>query len=162
MRRLISSPASISDANVVCASVGSSVCDEPLDVALRDGAEEPVDDLAVAQGVHRRDRLDPELRRDLRVLVDVDLGEHDLALGGVDHLLDDRSERAARAAPRRPQVDDDGDGGGLVDDVRLERRVGDVDGHADQGRGIDAERTPAVSPRLVATLRTVTSGGEAT
>ena len=99
--------------------------------------------------------------RDLRVLVDVDLGEHDLAFGGVDRLLDDRTERAARAAPRRPQVDDDGNGGGLVDDVRLERRVGDVDCHATRVEGSIAVRARRVSPVGLATLRIVTSGGEA-
>ena len=40
--------------------------------------------------------------RHLRVLVDVDLGQHDLAVGLVDHLLEDRAERLARPAPRRP------------------------------------------------------------
>ena len=45
-------------------------------------------------------------------------------------LLDDRAERPARAAPRRPQVDDHGDGLRPLDDVGLERCVGDIDGHA--------------------------------
>ena len=43
------------------------------------GADEAVDDGAVPQGVHRGDRLHLERPRDLRVLVDVDLGQHDLA-----------------------------------------------------------------------------------
>ena len=53
-------------------------------------------------------RLHLEGLGDLRVLVDVDLDQLDLAVGRVDDLLDDRPERAARPAPRRPQVDDDG------------------------------------------------------
>ena len=47
-------------------------------------------------GVHGGDALHPEGLGDLRVLVDVDLGQHDLAVGLVDHLLEDRAERAAR------------------------------------------------------------------
>ena len=102
--------------------------DEALHFVLGIGADEPVDDAAVLQCVHGGDRLCLECLRDARVLVDIDLGQHDLAIGGVDHLLDDRAERLAGAAPRRPEVDDDGHLLGLLDDLGLERGVGDVDG----------------------------------
>ena len=64
--------------------------DERLDLALRQRADEAVDRLAVPEGVDRRDRLDAQLLRDLRVLVDVDLDHADLAVGVLD--------RASRAA----------------------------------------------------------------
>ncbi len=102
--------------------------DELLDGVLRVGAHEAVDDCAVLDGVHGRDRLHLERLAQAGVLVDVHLDQHDLAVGLVDDLLDDRPEGLARAAPRRPEVDDDRDLRGLVDDVGLEGGVGDIDG----------------------------------
>ena len=90
-------------------------------------ADEPVDHLAVLQGEHGRDRLHLEAARDGRVLVDVDLGQGHRPLGGVDHLLDDRSEGPARTAPRGPQVHHHGDLGGPAEDLLFERGIGDVD-----------------------------------
>ena len=94
------------------------------------GADEPVDHLAVAQGVHGRDALHLEGLGGLAVGVDVDLGQHDLAVGLVDHLLEDRAERLAGTAPLRPEVDDHGDRLRPLDHLGGERGVGDVDGHA--------------------------------
>ena len=48
---------------------------------LRQGADEAVDDLAVAHRIHGGDRLNLERRRYLRVLVDVDLDQLDGAVG---------------------------------------------------------------------------------
>ena len=71
-----------------------------------------------------------------RVLVDVDLRQHDLAVGGVDHLLDDRPERAARPAPLCPQVDDDGHLLRPLHHLGVERGVGDIDiGHGFEATG---------------------------
>ena len=53
----------------------------------------------------------------------------------VDHVLDDRTELAARAAPRGPQVDHDRHVLGALDDLGLERGVGDVDHRALLGGG---------------------------
>ena len=50
------------------------------------------------------------------------------ALRGVHDLLDDRTKRPARAAPRRPEVDENGDGHRPVEDVHLEGGVADVEG----------------------------------
>ena len=106
---------------------GRSVSTNARTSASALGADEAVDDLAVDQGVHRRDALHLEGLGHAGVVVDVDLGQHDLAVGVGDDLLDDRTERPARAAPRRPQVDDHGHLGGAVEDLGLERGVGDVD-----------------------------------
>ena len=61
---------------------------------------------AVAEQADERDALHLVLLRERGLLVDVDL--HDL-VGALAHrrdLLDDRSDLAARSAPRRPEVDD--------------------------------------------------------
>ena len=74
-------------------------------LAFRQRAHEAVGRLAVDEGDHRRDRLDAHLAGDGRMLVDVHLDELDLALGGRDHLFQDRGELLAGAAPGRPEVD---------------------------------------------------------
>ena len=79
--------------------------DEGVDLAFRDRAHEAVGGLAVDEGDHGRDRLDSHLAGDRRMLVDVHLDELDLALGVADRLFEHRRELAARAAPRRPEVD---------------------------------------------------------
>ena len=60
---------------------------------------------SVAQQEQGWDALHPELLRDLRGDVDVDL--HDLEPAGkiLAGLFDQRTDRAARSAPRHPQVD---------------------------------------------------------
>ena len=130
-RRLASSPAASSVGDLGLLLGRQQPVDEPLHLVLGVGADEAVDDLAVLQRVHGRDRLHLERLADRRVLVDVDLGQHDLAVGLVDDLLEDRAERPARPAPRRPQVDDDGHRLRPLDDLGLERGIGDIDvGHA--------------------------------
>ena len=81
--------------------------DELLDLALRLRADKAVDRPAVLEGVNRRDRLDAHLLRDLRVFVDVELDHAHRAVGGAYRLFEDRAELLARAAPRRPEIDDD-------------------------------------------------------
>ena len=121
-----SSPASIS----ASASEGSSASKNCATLGGGTRAEELGDDRAVLEGLDGRDRLDLELPRDPLVGVGVDLGEDDLALALGGGLLEDRAQRAARAAPLRPEVDDDGDRLGLLDDLLLEVLLGDVDhGH---------------------------------
>ncbi len=55
-------------------------------------AHEPVDHLAVPKGVHGRDALHLEGLSGLAVGVDVHLGQHDLAAGLLDDLLEDRAQ----------------------------------------------------------------------
>jgi hypothetical protein len=64
----------------------------------------------------------------------VELGEDDLALARGRRALDDRPEHPARPAPLGPEVHDDGELAGPVEDLGLEGGVGDVDdGHAVDG-----------------------------
>jgi hypothetical protein len=68
-------------------------------------AEELVDRLAIHEGHHVGDAAHVEVRRQLRVLVRIDLGE--LPLAGVlgFELLQHRAQGAAGPAPRRPEID---------------------------------------------------------
>src|SRR5206468_2714707 len=80
--------------------------------------------LAVLEQDHRRDRDDLELRGGLLVLVHVELRDAEVvALAG--DLLEHRGDHAARAAPRGPEVHEDGVGG--LDHLRLEVGVGDLE-----------------------------------
>src|SRR5205823_12417400 len=81
--------------------------DELLDLAFRQGADKAVDRTAVLEGIDRRDRLDAHLLCNLGVLVDVQLDHADRAIGRAHGLFEYRSQLLARAAPRRPEIDDD-------------------------------------------------------
>ncbi len=105
---------------------GDQLGDEFLHLRLGHRTDEAVDDLAVAKGEDRGDRLHPEHRSHLRVLVDVHLGELDGAVRRGDGPFEHRSEGAARPTPRRPEIHDDRDGLGAVEHLLLERGVGDV------------------------------------
>ena len=109
---------------------GHDPVEEALDLGRRQRADELVDDLAVLERLDGRDRLDPEGLREARVGVGVDLDELDLAGALVDGLLDHGPERAARAAPLGPEVDDHGLLVRALDDVALEGLFSGVDGHA--------------------------------
>src|SRR3954453_15421781 len=77
-----------------------------LEAALGVGADDRLHRLAGLEEDHRGDRHDAELRGGLLVVVHVEL--HDaqvVALGG--ELLEHRGDDAARAAPGRPEVDED-------------------------------------------------------
>jgi len=94
--------------------------DEALDLAFRQGADEAVHRPALEEGIDRGDRLDAHLRRQLLVLVDVDLDQAHGALGLGHRLLQRRTQLLAGAAPGRPEIDDDRHLLGGVDDVRHE------------------------------------------
>ncbi len=108
--------------------------DELAQLAFRQGAHEAVDRPAVLEGVDRGDRLDAHLRRQLLVLVDVDLDQADAALLLAHDLFQRRAELLARAAPRRPEIDDHRRGERGVDDIL----------HEGGGRGI---RSPGRPPQ---------------
>jgi hypothetical protein len=103
--------------------------EERVDRGARLRADELRDDAAVLERLHGGDALDPEGTRDRRVRVGVELRERDLALARADRLLQHGRELAARAAPRRPEVDDDGKRARALDDLRLEVLLGDVEDH---------------------------------
>ncbi len=109
-----------------------SAVEELLDLGLRHGADELVDDRAVAEGLHRRDPLDAEARRQRLVGVDVDLGQHHLAAAARLGRLQRRASAFAGPAPLGPEVDHDGGLPRELDHLALEGRFGDVDGHAAQ------------------------------
>ena len=94
---------------------------EALDLAFRLGAHEAVHRLPLVEGEHGRNRLDAQLLRDLRILVDVDLDQRHLAAGVSHRLLQNRRELLAGAAPGRPEIDDH---------RRLLRRLDHVGGEA--------------------------------
>ena len=80
---------------------------------------------AVREEDHGRNREHVIPGGDLRVVVDVDPGELDPACGLALELLEDRPDRLARPAPRRPEVDDERPFGanGLVE---LTKRAGSL------------------------------------
>lgn len=100
--------------------------EEGGDLGLREGAHEPVDLLAVPDRDDRGDRLHAELGGELLVGVDVHLCELECSTGFVRHALEEGGERLARSAPRRPEVDENGDFPGSKQDLMLEVSEGDV------------------------------------
>src|SRR5438874_3741857 len=79
-----------------------------LEVAPWPRADESLLRLAVREEDHGRDREHLVPRGDLRVVVDVDAGEPDAPPGLLLELLEDRPDRLAGPAPRRPEVDEHG------------------------------------------------------
>ena len=75
-----------------------------LEVAARAGADDGRPGLAAFEQDHRRQREDAVARRYADVLVDVQPHEAEPVVGG--ERLQDRLDRLARLAPRRPEVDD--------------------------------------------------------
>ena len=131
------------------------------DAALRASLQEAVDRPAVLEGVDRRDGLHLEGLRHLGVLVDVDLGEHDLPVGLADDLVEDRPQCLAGPAPRRPEVDHHGGRGRAVDHVGLEGAVGHVDGHRNQATGDPPTAPPGVRHGSAAVDDSATPEGHA-
>ena len=108
--------------------------------------------LGAVEGRHRlaaghdddvRDRLHLEGLRDARVRVDVDLRENPraAALGG--ELLEHRRELLAGPAPLGPEVDDDRHLHRALDDLGLERLLGDVQDDGRRGAATGGGRATA-------------------
>src|SRR5690606_27157451 len=81
---------------------------------------------AFADRLHGRDAADLERLGEPRCLVDVHAGEHEGARVLLRELLEDRAELAARAAPRRPEIDHDRALVGGFEHLALEVRIADV------------------------------------
>ncbi len=122
---------------------GQQPVEEPLDGRRRLGAGELRRHLAVTERLDRGNRLDSVAARQVRAGVDVELGELDRALAGGDRLLEHRAELAARAAPLRPEVDDDRNGGRALDDGVLEGGLGDIHGRFNASDGRSRPSAPA-------------------
>jgi len=98
-----------------------------LDLSLGQRPLEHRDELAGHHAVHGRDALHLQGGRDLRVGVDVDLGEQPGATPGGCQPLQDGAELLARTTPGGPQVEHDGDLLGALEHVGLEAGVGDLE-----------------------------------
>src|SRR6185503_1656901 len=81
--------------------------DQLLEMILVGEADDRFDDLAALEDENRRDAADAELRGGVRVLVDVELADGDLAIVIGRQRVDGRRETPARAAPLRPEIDQD-------------------------------------------------------
>src|SRR4029077_18899405 len=79
---------------------------ELLQLALRHGADSAIHELAILEHHDGGDGGHTEPLRDLRIVVDVELGDDRLVLIRRCQLLDKRSDDATRSAPRRPEVDE--------------------------------------------------------
>ena len=97
-------------------------------LALGQGADLGRRHLAVLEQDQRRDAADAIFHRRLRILVDVDLGDRDLALHVAGQLLEERRDHLAGTAPLRPEVDEHRPGG--AQHIGLERGIGDLGGDA--------------------------------
>ena len=96
--------------------------------------------LAAHEGDDHRDRLGAEALRELRVGIDIHLGEHEAPAELEDDLLEDRAQLLARPAPFGPQVDDDRNGARELEHL-AERGVRDVQHERGDGcRGRAAAR----------------------
>ena len=89
-------------------------------------SDELVDDLPVAEGLDGGDALDFEARGELRVSFGVDLDELDRPATRGDSGLDNRCELLAGPAPISPEIDDDRNVVGGLDDFALEVGLGDI------------------------------------
>src|SRR5207244_11876398 len=92
-------------------------------LGLRMEANDTVGLAAVLEQDHRRDRADAEASRGDRIGIDIELGDADLLTLLARDLFEDRRDHAARAAPRRPKVDEHGRL--RLQDVLLEGLVAD-------------------------------------
>ena len=81
-------------------------------------------DVAVLEQHQRRNAADAEARRNLLVLVDVDLGYLEPPAVFLGHLFKDRSNRLAGTAPLGPVIDQHRDLG--LEDFGLETVIGNV------------------------------------
>ena len=93
-------------------------------------ADKFVDDLSVAEGLDGGDALDLEARCELRVGFGVDLDEFDRPATRGDSGFDNRRELLAGPAPIGPEIDDDRNVMGGLDDFALEVGLGDINSHA--------------------------------
>jgi hypothetical protein len=74
---------------------------------LRLRANKLIHHATAAKRLHRRNALDAVLHRQARILVGIDFGQSEAAVRLVSQPLQHRTEHATRAAPGRPEVDDD-------------------------------------------------------
>ncbi len=96
------------------------------DLGLGNRAGELTDDPATDDRLDRGDPLDAGGLGKLRVRVHIDLREHPAPAVGLGQPLEYGAELLARAAPRRPEIDHHRGLQRPLQDLGLERRLGDV------------------------------------
>src|SRR3989304_1004626 len=102
--------------------------DPTYDLRLGHRADLARGHLAVLEDHQRRDRHDPVLGRGLRVLIDIELYDLELALQFGRNLFEHGCDDAAGPAPFGPEIHEYGIGG--LEHVGVEGRVGNLgDGH---------------------------------
>ena len=102
------------------------LAEELADLRFGKRARELRDGAAVFERDDVRDRADVECLRKLGIVVGVDLHELDSAAERFGDLVERRPERAARAAPGCPEIDDDGCEFRGFDDLAFESGGADV------------------------------------
>ncbi|CAM5253014.1 hypothetical protein SBADM41S_06417 [Streptomyces badius] len=108
------------------------------DLGLGGGALEEREGLTGDDGENGRHTLDAELLHQHLVGVDVDLGQQEAAVVLDGQALQQGAQLLARLAPLGPEVDDDGDLGGAMEDIALETGFIDVDHQGGGRHGADA------------------------
>lgn len=119
------------------------------DLRLARGALEQREGLS---GHHREDggdALDAELLHQHLVGVDIDLGEEETAVVFDGEPLEDGAQLLAGLAPLGPEVDDDRDLGGTLQDVAFKTGLVDVDDEIGGRDGAGAARTGRLGARLL-------------
>ena len=107
---------------------------DPIDqLPLRHVADLGRRDLAVLEQHQGRNAAHAIALRRLRIVVDVDLGDGQLAVHVLGDLFQRRGDHLARTAPLRPEIDQHR--AARFQDVGFERRVADMDGVGGRGRG---------------------------
>ena len=104
-------------------------------LGLRQQTHEVEDGLAAAERDHGGNGLNAVLPGELRVLIDVDLGEDNLSLALADHFLENGREGAAWSAPRRPEIHHHRRLVRAVNHLLIERAIFDFDDPGRLGRG---------------------------
>jgi len=90
------------------------------ELRLGEGAGELGDDRAVVKNFNVWNAPNPELRGEIGMRFGVDFHEHPTTVGLSGEFFKDGAEHLARAAPRGPEIDEDGDALAAVKDVGLE------------------------------------------
>jgi len=111
---------------------------------------ETVHRLAVLERNHGRNGLNAHLPGNLRVIVNVHLGQFDGAAGCLHRLFDDRRKLLARPAPGRPEIDKDRLLAGGLQNVRHEGLRSDIENEIAAGRTVAAAAIATETAALTA------------
>src|SRR6266545_4798197 len=124
--------------------LGEELAELGDDVALGHGADEAFLFYAADEEGEGGDAHDAVAHGDLGVLVDVELGDGDLALVLLGDLLEHRGDHLARSAPLGPEVDQHG--GARLEHLAVERGVGHGCGFGhSSGASSDSDPRPSAT-----------------